>query len=106
MSAFLTGSQRYGTPCEESDIDLVVPMDEKELDLMVGACIKAGIEIEENEQYDEDSVCLRFGKLNLLLMSDSKKVKAWRNATDKLIEEKPVRRERAIEVFRKEEIGI
>ena len=98
MSAFLTGSQRYGTPREDSDIDLVVPMDVIEGHIFVKACLKAGIKIDENENQYDNGACIRFGKLNLLLMSDKEKVEGWRNATNKLIAEKPVTRERAIEV--------
>jgi hypothetical protein len=95
LKAFLTGSHVYGTPHESSDINLVVFMSQDDLDrLRMLGCD------EGDEQYDDNSIaCLRFGKLNLLCVTDAADYGAWRSGTDELVARSPVTREEAIAVF-------
>jgi hypothetical protein len=96
-TSFLTGSRVYGTPRADSDIDLVV--------LMSGDALCKLIEIAESqdslgasggEQY-EDGRSLRFGKLNLLCVTQERHFNAWRIGTEELEHMKPVTRDFAIE---------
>lgn len=65
---FITGSHAYGSPTEDSDIDLVV--------WAVGdtrAVLEAG------------GYPIRFGKLNLILVSDADQWNIWRVGTKALV---------------------
>ena len=44
---------------------------------------------------------MRFGKLNLIVCTEPLIYQAWKDGTEKLIAEKPVTRERAVEVISK-----
>jgi hypothetical protein len=85
MNAFLTGSHVYGIPTKESDIDLVVLVDET-----------VGEFLWSKSQFDNS---VRFGKLNLVLVYDKKEFLAWKDATYKLEQEKPVTRQQAIKTI-------
>jgi predicted nucleotidyltransferase len=93
LHAVLTGSQVYGTPTDASDIDLVVMMDE------ASATELKGLHDQESS-YPERKGSLRFGRLNLIIVTDYRKFKAWRQGTAELIERKPVTREQAVELFK------
>ncbi len=88
-SAFLTGSHAYGTPRVSSDIDLAVTITDKEASKLASLA-------DHCDGSRGDS--LRFGKLNLIIL-EPKQFEAWRIGTQKLIAERPVTRERAIEVL-------
>jgi hypothetical protein len=97
VRSFLTGSRVYGTPREDSDIDLVVLLDADE---MVGLA-----KIARNEEthgspggpHYEDGMSIRFGSLNLLCVTDEKHFQTWREGTEQLKAMRPVTREKAIE---------
>lgn len=96
MNAFLTGSQVYGTPHEKSDIDLVVLVSQPELEILAA-----------HHRSDSDpevykgmtSTALRFGKLNLLCVTDEADLAVWRSGTDELVARKPVTRPEAVALF-------
>lgn len=72
MNAFLTGSQVYGKPTKESDVDLVVTVDfgtYKKLHSLAGV---------------EDGETIRFGKLNLILCLDDLEAAVWKVGTEEL----------------------
>lgn len=96
--AFLTGSQRYGTPKRKSDIDLVVLMTPEELNELADI---AGYDHET--RYDSNSMtfALRFGKLNLICCTTQTQYEVWKDGTDTLVEQSPVTRDTAVELFKK-----
>lgn len=85
-NAFLTGSQVYGTPNEASDVDLVVCASEGALEWLIDL---AGEHIEP-EEYNDGSISIRCGKLNLIVLSDPAEYERWRLATHLLLGVKPV----------------
>lgn len=103
--AFVSGSQRYGTPTEKSDIDLVVLLedDDDQFDLLGNEGESDGGDSdpgEECEMTEGRVMSLRFGNLNLIVV-DKKLYRAWKDATDELVAQKPVTRDEAIAVHRK-----
>jgi len=71
--AFITGSHAYGTPTDESDIDLVV---------WVGGDAKTLL---AKEGYP-----IRFGNLNLILVDSEEQWTAWEAGTNALKRIAPV----------------
>lgn len=70
MKAFLTGSHVYGTPGSNSDVDLVVMVDDEDFSKVKDL---------------SDSVrTVRFGRLNLILCQSETEFAAWRMTTDRL----------------------
>lgn len=104
--AFVSGSQRYGTPTEKSDIDLIVLLDDdnEQFDLLGNEGEvdgDASDPCEEGHDQTEGRVMsLRFGNLNLIVVN-KKLYRAWKDATDELVAQKPVTRDEAIAVHRK-----
>ena len=99
--AFLTGSRAYGTPREDSDIDLVVLVDEMELiHLMHLAELVESCECPASDA-GPDAASIRFGKLNLIAVTTEHHWEIWRNGTIDLIARKPVTRDEAVEHFHK-----
>lgn len=77
---FVTGSQEYGKPGPDSDIDLVIFMpksfDCKKLEAMSDKC--------GGDAYDDvpkHQTQMRFGKLNLIVVHTDKAYTAWEAAT-------------------------
>jgi hypothetical protein len=73
--AFITGSYAYGHPTQESDVDLVVLIEPD-----------AGQQLEELADsnptgYDDLSFNIRFGKLNIIGLTDTHEFKRWKAAT-------------------------
>lgn len=100
--AFITGSQVYGTPNEDSDIDLVILVDgdvesHDALELLAakGEPVLAGA-----EDYG-DHLTIRFGDLNLIVFTDEVPFEAWRKTTNELIARRPVTRDEAIKAMMK-----
>lgn len=84
---FITGSHAYGAPHNESDIDLVV--------WAVGD-VRAKLE--------EGGYPIRFGKLNLILISNDDQWEIWRIGTQALVKRRkdrnsPVTRDEAVAFF-------
>lgn len=96
MNAFLTGSRAYGTPREDSDVDLVVLVSDSDMD----ALNRLATDDDGEETYgDSTSASLRFGNLNLICMTDPASFGAWKEATAELIARKPVTRDKAVQVI-------
>lgn len=95
--AIVTGSRVYGIPKSDSDIDLVVlvtPADLKRLMTVAGEVVggSAG-----GERCIEAS--LRFGKLNLLCVTDPVAYHVWERGTRELRDNAPVTRDVAVAMF-------
>lgn len=86
-SAFLTGSHAYGTPREDSDIDIVLTLSDGDIGKLKSLCDKVDSHEElpdDGNGYDKSlDVSLRFGRLNLLVVPPAKFVK-WKRANDVL----------------------
>lgn len=95
-NAILTGSQVYGIPTDGSDIDVVVLMSEEHIKRLVAA--SQGCCDECLCQYP-DAATFRFGKLNLIAVSNLIAFEVWRDATKALLARAPVSREQAVEVI-------
>ena len=93
--AFVTGSQAYGIPHEDSDVDLVVFVSKHD------ACILMNILAPEyvDKYGGGTSFPLRFGCLNLLVCVDEESYRVWKEGTKILKAKKPVSREEAKKVF-------
>lgn len=96
MNAFITGSRAYGNARPDSDIDLVIRVDEQTARTL-------------RELADPDSLVndlansVRFGRINLLLCTTDDEWHVWRNGTTDLINRAningPVGRMEAIFLF-------
>lgn len=93
MNAFLTGSQVYGTPTPESDVDLCVQMSWADMNALTRFADSISGSLPDAQ---------KFGKLNLLILEDWK-FRAWKRGTEDLVARKPVTREEAIAVLDREE---
>lgn len=101
MTAFITGSRAYGTPREDSDIDLVISVSPADSEILWRLT-------------EETTGSVRFGRLNLIICEQEDPEKTpikfftWRRVTDALKALsliKPVTRDEAVSAFQKEGIG-
>lgn len=110
MKPFLTGSRVYGEPTGESDIDLVVlvtPAVITELRKLADSDDKEKVTGDSDsgpQQFGGESASLRFGKLNLLCLTDLVAYGVWYNGTRILAREAertrlPIERDVAIQFF-------
>lgn len=88
LNSFLTGSQVYGIPTENSDIDMVVLVTESDREIL--------------KNNSELSNKIIFGKLNLILLSkevpeEVVRFHLWKQGTEDLIARRPVTRQYAID---------
>lgn len=105
-----TGSRRYGTPRPDSDFDIVIYApnqyphrvgwkalrDHADTDSLGGACP------EENYGTQGLDVALRFGPLNVILVSTNRQWASWITGTMNLCNWKPVTRKQAVAEFKKQ----
>ena len=99
MEAFVTGSQVYGKPTADSDVDLVVRVTQQDLDLL-RKFASANLLLDDSYYGRPDSVSLRFGKLNLICAITNEALETWKLGTETLKAKKPVDRSFAVELFR------
>lgn len=97
---FITGSQAYGTPGPDSDIDLVILCDKEVVDKLQLFSDHSGQDAME-EYYNDGLPCLYFGKLNIIFVCNLGLFEVWKKATEFLAAKKPVTREQAIEYVRR-----
>jgi hypothetical protein len=100
----LTGSHAYGTPNEESDIDLVVLLPRADIQKLIS---QTDSKYAGNMTDMTDTVAgsdsgpfactLRFGKLNLICCFTVESFKIWAEGTQFLKKRAPVTRDEAIE---------
>ncbi len=81
--AFLTGSRAYGTPREDSDIDLCVLLSRDDYHTLKAALPEDAREDMDDGRYDEEpgGMNIRFGQLNLLAFNDADIYWAWQEST-------------------------
>jgi hypothetical protein len=84
-NAFLTGSQCYGRPTDDSDIDLVILVDEKTAEFLWSNS--------DDEKSSSQKCC--FGALNLIVCTTQAQYDRWRIGTEALLHVKPVSHKRA-----------
>lgn len=90
MNAFLTGSQVYGTPTAQSDVDLAVRVSDSDCELLATLA---------DQEPGSGGMSIRFGNLNLICLGE-RSFEAWREATEELIARKPVTRDEAVKVIK------
>lgn len=73
MKAFITGSQIYGIPSEESDIDLVIFASKDVLDILL-------------PESDLGHAPIKFGKLNVIVAETEQQYLAWFEGKRKCLE--------------------
>ena len=95
MEAFLTGSQEYGTPTPQSDIDMVVYSKDSELIKLLREFSEQGGSIPDGAQ----QMSARFGKLNVLVCFTEAAYKAWEDGTLELSLKGTSTRDEAVAVF-------
>lgn len=92
MEAYITGSRAYGTPRDNSDIDLVI------------ACRTDDISTLWEFTEANDGRCA-YGLLNLVVFNldkpdEVKRYESWKAAHDRLVARSPVTKDDAIKEFR------
>lgn len=97
-AAFLTGSQVYGIPREDSDVDLVVLMEPEQAAELADAM---GVEVEREQVGRYPSLQFTVGKLNLIVEADPALFDVWAKGTRLLLDRAPVTREEAVAEFAK-----
>ena len=95
--AFITGSRAYGTPHEDSDLDLVVFTDTQTILKMLEFI---GDEHQLNYQ-TPNSTQFTVGGLNFIMTNDYAIYRAWLDGTKVLKTKAPVSRETAIKYLSK-----
>lgn len=106
MKSFLTGSHRYGSTTEESDIDLVIHISEEDARGLIAQSDNPPSE-ELIQHYGINGLnTVRFGILNILICTNPLHFMAWRVGTylceDKCDElGRPLEREEAVAIFSK-----
>lgn len=96
LKPFLTGSHAYGTPTAESDVDLVVLVDNLELRKLIELKLENADPKESTSAEGACTASLRFGELNLILTHREDIFRAWQCATENLKSKAPVTRETAV----------
>lgn len=105
-----TGSRCYGTPKPDSDWDWVLMMPGNATRKMLAAFAEPmDVDRETNKDvpYPDPAypgqgrldMALRFGPVNLIIVSEDIQWEVWEVGTDTLLMERPVTRDRAIAVF-------
>lgn len=106
MNALVTGSQVYGTPKSDSDVDLVVLVSVEDYAILSRNAEPDDSIQEKSKNYDGIGglrASLRFGKLNVLVTTDPLAFEVWRRGTDELKRDAdtngPVSRAVAVRLF-------
>lgn len=109
MGSFATGSRVYGQPREDSDLDLVIRMTEREFNDFVNCLTPKQLDelIEQRNKYgllENGQAVLRFGQLNLIICLQDRAFEAWRSATriaqNRVRRNGPLSREQSVELFK------
>lgn len=107
MNAILTGSMVYGTPHEDSDLDIVVLVDPSSLELIADMAdeLCEGYVGAPDDETTTDSVIVRAGRFNVIAVTKPEDFATWVKGTAQLKERRvqggTVTREQAVELFDK-----
>ena len=91
---FITGSRVYGSPTEDSDLDIVIRCDRyvaAVLESLIGKC---------SSDYDHESVSVQCGRINLHLCTTDREYDRWRLGTRSCEVVAPIDRETAKKLMR------
>lgn len=107
MKAFVTGSRKYGTARDDSDIDLVVFV-ESDDDIMaldkMHVCAKGPRLLSMTSRENGGLHTYRFGDLNLMAVTKEEWYRVWKEGTEECMQQElPITREQAVEIFKKHE---
>lgn len=101
LNPFITGSHAYGIPHNDSDIDMVALVSDKDLKRLIETSDQ-GVDQESDNYLEAGGLSLRFGKMNLICVLSPKLYRVWKRTTRKLQKQKPVSRAFAIRYMKKE----
>jgi hypothetical protein len=87
LSAFVTGSRKYGRPTKNSDIDLVIFTSQADCDLLKELSEEANEDCNGYFYENRAGMSLRFGNLNLIITTTKKHYDIWTQGTHHLIME-------------------
>lgn len=93
--AFVTGSQAYGNPGPNSDVDLVIRCDDLTRDLLLR--LADSVDLSPHEYGPNHS--LRFGNLNVICAVNDAEYDIWAKGTEALLMAAPVTRDVAVAHF-------
>lgn len=99
FSSFLTGSQVYGKPTKDSDVDLVIlmsPDEARRLNSFSDQKMRY-----DPDRYPDSFLSCRFGVLNILVCTDPKQFAAWFLGTNECSASKPKNTAQATKVMAK-----
>lgn len=99
MKAFITGSHAYGKPTEDSDVDLVVRVDEQTRSDLV--CLLHQGKSSSEKDYTDGVLQFKVATLNLILCVSDEQYAAWAIGTEQLKAIRPVTRDFAVETFKR-----
>jgi len=106
MHSFIVGSRAYGTPRDDSDVDLVVYLTMEDLEILrsvIGTPEESAARTENDESDGKGEISsgsFRIGNLNLIAVTKLSDVEIWRKGTQFLKASSPVTRDEAIAHFR------
>lgn len=105
--SFLTGSRVYGTPREDSDIDLVVLVSHAEIDLLHKLSENStDIKVCTSDiEHGLSSGSFKFGQINLIAVTKKEHYEIWKRGTEDLCKiagerGSPITREEACKHFK------
>ena len=85
MKSFPTGSYVYGLPTEESDIDIVVMMEDGDADDFDRFCGEAGLDNHGDVDYP-GGLSYKSGKFNMIVVDNDQDWQVWKDGTEECIE--------------------
>ena len=80
MQAFITGSQAYGIPHKNSDVDLVIYCDIDTAEILME---------NKDASHSQDNPVVRYGNLNLIICTNKAEYSAWLSGTLQLCNRRP-----------------
>ena len=96
--AVIGGSRAYGTPREDSDVDMVILVSQEDLALLMENFdnTKVGATEPTPAYANEAGTSLRVGNLNLIVTTNPEVYALWEDGINYLKSQKPVTREFAV----------
>lgn len=98
MIAILTGSYAYGTPREDSDVDIAILVSDSVKKILKSKADKVNGSMSYGHEI-ECGLSLHFGKLNMMVFTEQAFFDLWEEGTKRLKARGPVTREQAVEEF-------